>query len=145
MIQFRKSVSLIAIAASLSLLATGCETKVAQCNKLTKVANAASTEFQEMGKDQKADKVEQLKKAADRLDQYIKDMDGIELKDEKLVGYKGRFNKMYGEIRDASRALVTAAQAKDVAGTKSAFEKMMTGVKQETPLVTEVNQYCQAK
>lgn len=135
----------VAIAASLSVLVTGCETKVAQCNKLTQVANAASAEFQTMGKSNNPDKLAQLATAADRLDQYIQNMSAVELKDEKLVGFKGRFIQMYGEIRDASRALVTAAKAKDQKGAQSAFTKMTSGVKQESPLVNEVNQYCQAK
>jgi Zn/Cd-binding protein ZinT len=141
----RKTVSLVAIAASVTVLATGCETKVSQCNKIATVSNAASTEFAGMEKELKANPMEAFKKSATRLDQYIKDMNAVEVKDEKLVGYKGRFTTMYTEFRDGSLAIVSAVQAKDSKALATAVTKIQQSAQQETSLISEVKQYCGAK
>jgi oligoendopeptidase F len=141
----RKSVSLVAIATSVAILASGCETKVSQCNKIATVSNAASMEFAGIEKELKANPIEAFKKSATRLDQYAKDMNAVDVKDDKLVSYKNRFAKMYSDFRDGSLAIVSAVQAKDAKTLKSAVDKIQENAKQETTLISEVKQYCGAK
>jgi hypothetical protein len=141
----RRSCAVAAAAFSLTVLTTGCETKVAQCNQLIKVANDATTELKATGQEQTADQVAQMTKFATTLDKYAKDVSAVELKDEKLLGFKQRLADLYKTSGTASRDLVTAAGKKDAAGLKSNLAKLMEGSTQETAIVTELNSYCGAK
>ena len=141
----RRSCAVAAAAFSLTVLTTGCETKVSQCNKLITVANAATTELKAMGQEESADKVAQMTKFATTLDKYAKDVSTVELKDEKLLGFKQRLADLYKTSGDASRSLVEAANKKDEAGLKSSLQKLMAGSTQETTIVGELNGYCSAK
>jgi hypothetical protein len=140
-----RSCAIVAAVFSLTLFTTGCESKVSQCNKLIKVANDATTELKAMGKEQSSDKIAQMTQFATTLDKYAKDVRAVELKDEKLVGFKQRLGDLYATSGDASRSLVEAANKKDEAGLKSSLQKLMAGSTQETTIVGELNGYCSAK
>jgi hypothetical protein len=141
----RHSFAVAAAAISLSVLATGCETKVSQCNKLIKVANAATTELQSMGQNKNPDKLAQMKQVADSLDKYAKEVQGIELKDEKLQGFQKRLTNLYSSTRDSSLALIDAGKKKDASGMQASLKKMMSGSQEEGAIVQEMNTYCSAK
>jgi hypothetical protein len=141
----RRSCAVAAAAFSLTVLTTGCESKVAQCNQLIKVANDATTELKATGQDKTVDQVAQMTKFATTLDKYAKDVSAVELKDEKLLGFKQRLADVYKNSGNASRDLVAAAGKKDAAGLKSNLAKLMEGSTQETAIVTELNRYCSAK
>jgi hypothetical protein len=141
----RRSCAVAAAAFSLTVLTTGCESKVAQCNQLIKVANDATTELKATGQDKTVDQVAQMTKFATTLDKYAKDVSAVELKDEKLLGFKQRLADVYKNSGNASRDLVAAAGKKDAAGLKSNLAKLMEGSTQETAIVTELNSYCSAK
>lgn len=144
MVSLRRGI-LLSTTVAVSLLVTSCETKVAQCNKLIKVANQATTELQGMSKSNSSNATAQLKTVANSLDQYSKDMGAVEVKDEKLKGFQARFVTMYSETRDVSRSLAAALDKKDLKTAKQSLTKMQSATSQETALVNEVNQYCQDK
>ncbi|MFM2433103.1 MAG: hypothetical protein RLZZ511_4317 [Cyanobacteriota bacterium] len=130
---------------SLNLLATGCESKTAQCNQLVKVANAATTDLKSLAQQPTTDKVSQMGKFAEMLDKYGKEVSAVELKDEKLVGFKQRFVTMYQDGAKASRQIIEAVGKKNANGLKSGLEQLKKGSDQETQIVTELNSYCGAK
>jgi hypothetical protein len=136
---------IVAIAGCLSVATVGCETKVSQCNKLIKIANAASTEMQQTSQSQEKDKVALLKKMGTSLDGYSKEVGGLELKDEKLQGFQKRFVTLYQSVGDASRGIVAAAAKKDIKAAQQSLAAMSGGASQETALISEVNQYCSGK
>jgi hypothetical protein len=141
----RRACAVAAAAFSLTVFTTGCENKVAQCNQLIKVANDATTELKATGQDKTVDQVAQMTKFATTLDKSAKNVSAVELKDEKLLGFKQRLADLYKNSGNASRDLVTAAGKKDVAGLKSNLTKLMEGSTQETAIITELNSYCSAK
>ena len=142
-IHFGKT-AIAAIASVTSVLLVSCENKVAQCNKIVAVANKATTEVQQtsQGKDEKID---QLGKMVTSLDNYAKEMGAIELKDEQLKGYQGRFVAMYQQMSTSSKSLIDAAKQKKAPQAQSALAELQKSVALEQPLVNEVNQYCQGK
>jgi hypothetical protein len=141
----RRSCAVAAAAFSLTVLTTGCESKVSQCNSLIKVANTATTEIQAMGKTETDDKVGQMTKFATALDKYSKDVDAVAVKDEKLLGFKQRLSGLYSGTADASRSLVEAINKKDQAGAKASLQKLIEGAPQEAAIIGELNGYCGAK
>jgi hypothetical protein len=128
------------------VLLVGCgESKVAQCNKLIAVANKAATESKQMSQSSNPDKIGQLSQMADKLDQYAKEIQAVEIKDDQLKGFQGRFAKMYQETGAASRALIAAVNKKDPKGIGTSSKALQTASGQEGPLVSEVNSYCSGK
>jgi hypothetical protein len=134
-----------AIAGLISVTLVGCETKTAQCNKLNKIANAATAEMQETSKSKDPDKVAVLKKMSGSLDGYSKQVKELELKDEKLQGFQQRFVDLYQSVGKSSQELANAAGKKDMKAAQASLASMSTGAQQETVLINEVNQYCGAK
>ena len=134
-----------AIAGFLSITLVSCETKTTQCNKLNKIANAATTEMQETSKSKDPDKVAVLKKMSGSLDGYSKQVKELELKDDKLQGFQKRFVDLYQSVGKSSRELADAAGKKDMKAAQASLASMSTGASQETALISEVNQYCGAK
>lgn len=145
MSSLRHSFGLVAIATGLSLLAAGCDTKVSQCNNLIKVANAATQEMQSLSQSKGPNRIEQMNQMADSLDKYAKEVQGLDIQDEKLKGFQQRLGDLYSGTRDASRELVAAANKKDVEAAKRSLQKMMTASQSEGTLVKDINDYCQAK
>jgi len=141
-----KSVVCCSVLFLVSPLLTGCgESKVSQCNKLIQVANKATMELQGINKGNNPDKVAQLNTIADKLDRHSKDMQGLQIKDEKLQGFQTRFVKLYQQTGTGSREVAAGVKSKNLKAATQALKQMQTGVGQEQALVNEVNQYCQGK
>lgn len=135
-------------AVSLTILATGCNTKVSQCNKLIKVANAATSELkaitQEEGSGQEA-KMAQMQKLADSLDKYSQEVKNVSLEDETLQGFQQRLSDLYTSSSEASKGIIAAAKAKNIKGMTASLKKLAAGSRTEGEIVSEMNGYCQAK
>ncbi len=138
--------ALLSTFTAVSFLVVGCgESKVTQCNKISAVVNRAATETQSIGKSNNPDKIAELSKAANTVDQYAKELEGVQVKDDKLKGLQARFVKMYKDTSKSSRDLVAAAKVKNVPAVKTSLQSLQTATSQETTLVGEFNQYCRGK
>ncbi len=109
-----KRTAILSATAAIALLFTGCgESKVAQCNKVIKVANQATVLGQEFGKNSKPAKgAKDLTELATKIDQIGTEMKGLEIKDEKLQGFQGRFLKLYQDISKNLNETATAIDKK---------------------------------
>jgi len=138
--------ALLSTFTAIGFLVVGCgESKVTQCNKISAVVNRAANETQSIGKSNNPDKIAELSKAADTVDQYAKELEGVQVKDDNLRGLKTRFVKMYKDTSKSSRDLVAAAKVKNVPAVKTSLQSLQTATGQETTLVSEFNQYCRGK
>jgi hypothetical protein len=138
-----KRAVVFSVTSLLGLLVTACgESKVSQCNKLVGIANKATTEIQTTNQSQNPDKIGQLDKIAGGLEQYAKEMQGVELKDEKLQEFRSRFVQLYQQTSKGSRDVATALRNKNAGGANQALKQIQTGISQEQTLIGEVNQYC---
>ncbi|UBF24719.1 hypothetical protein K9N68_24060 [Kovacikia minuta CCNUW1] len=141
-----KRLTLLSAIATLSVFAVSCsESKVAQCNKVSAVVNKAANETQAIGKSNNPDKMAELSKAADTVDQYAKELEAVQVTDEKLKGLQASFVKMYRDTSKSSRELVAAAKAKNVPTVKTSLQSLQTATSKETTLVNDFNQYCRGK
>lgn len=142
-----KQTAMLSLTATLSILFTGCgESKVAQCNKLIKVANQAVTLSQDFSKNPQREKGSKaLTEVAGKIDTITNEMKALEIKDEKLQSFQGRFLKLY---QDTSKGLRDTAAAVDKKNLKAANASLVTLRKSssdETAIVTEINSYCSGK
>lgn len=141
----------VAIAVAIALV--GCESKVAQCNKLIEVVNQGQTISQNIqGTD--AATMEKLSTDLQGLSEQIQ---AVELEDETLVGFRDRFVKIYQDLGGAAQKVGGAlASLNDIKPNEEGVEKakqLQTDVeeaskvgdqaaKDEDTLVKEVNNYC---
>jgi hypothetical protein len=142
----RRYFVLLPLTAALSVLIVSCsESKVSQCNKIIKVANKAADEAKAITNGGKESDPKAMLKAADALEKASQDMESIKVSDEKLKDYQGRFFIMYRDTSKSTRDFITAFQKKDRSGAEAAVVKLQKATALETPLVQEINKYCQPK
>ncbi|BAY07627.1 hypothetical protein [Calothrix sp. NIES-2098] len=134
-------------ATAIALLFAGCgESKVAQCNKIVKVANQAVTVGQDFGKNpnpQKGSKA--LTEVAAKIDTITTEMKGLEIKDEKLQGFQGRFLTLYQSTSKGLKDTATAIDKKNLKSANTALASLKKNSGEETKLVNEINTYCSGK
>jgi hypothetical protein len=130
----------------LSLIMASCsESKVSQCSKLIDIANRAVSGVRAVSENPKPDSIESMNKIADVANSAKTEMEAISLSDAKLKSFQTRFVAMYTDTNKATRALVTAAQNKNAQEAQQAFNSLQSATSQESPLVNEVNSYCEAQ
>ncbi|MBE9029023.1 hypothetical protein IQ266_04510 [filamentous cyanobacterium LEGE 11480] len=131
---------------SLAMLSTGCSTRVAQCNKLIKVANAATTEVQSISQRSKLNKnkLQSMTQLADSLDKHIQEVQAVSLEDQTLQKFQSSLKSLYKSSSILSRTIVKAANAKDVKGMTSLLKQLAGQSQTERTIVNGINNYCQA-
>ncbi|WGV28931.1 hypothetical protein QI031_27225 [Halotia branconii CENA392] len=147
MLSILKRTAILLFAAAIALLFTGCgESKVVQCNKLIKVANQATVLGQELSKNsQSAKSTKGLTETATKIDQIATQMKALEIKDEKLQSFQGRFLKLY---QDSSRNLNQTAIAidkKNIPAANKFLASLKKSTNEETAIIKEIKGYCAAK
>ena len=141
-----KHIALTATVVAVGALAVGCgESKVAQCNKISGVVNRAANEAIAAGKSSNPDKMGELEKAATSMSQYAKELEAVQVKDDKLKDLQSRFIKMYQDTSKSGLDLVAAAKKKDIRGVNTSLQSLQTATSKESSLVNEFNQYCREK
>jgi hypothetical protein len=133
----------------IALVGASCsESKVSQCSKLIDIANRAVTGVKQVSDSgltntSQPSSIEQMNDIADVANNAKAEMEALQLNDEQLQSYQTRFITMYTDTNQATRDLVSAAEAKDAQAAQQAFNALQTATAQEAPLVTEVNTYCE--
>lgn len=143
------------IAAVTFLLVSCSEGKVSQCNQLIGVANQAVSQVQSVTQETTASpaaagnatanaagNVAAMTQIATAADRARTDMEALQFNDDRLTEFKSRFIAMYTEIGNATRELVSSANAKNPEAAQRAFNELKAATEKEAPLVDEVNRYC---
>ncbi|WP_138504662.1 hypothetical protein [Nostoc sp. PA-18-2419] len=138
---------ILSITTAIALLFVSCgESKVAQCNKIIKVANQASTLGQEFGKNPNQSKGSKaLTELAQKIDPLAQQMKALEIKDEKLQGFQGRFLKLYQDIIKELNNAATAIDKKNSSAAKNSLVSLQKSGQEENSIVSEINSYCSGK
>lgn len=131
----------------ISFLFTGCgESKVAQCNKIIKVANQAVTLSQEFSKNPQREKGSKaLTEVASKIDTITNEMKALEVKDEKLQSFQGRFLKLYQDTSKGLRDTATAIDKKNLKAANASLITLRKSGSDESAIVSEINGYCSGK
>ncbi|NJR40372.1 MAG: hypothetical protein HC781_18045 [Leptolyngbyaceae cyanobacterium CSU_1_4] len=133
------------IAAALGFWLVGCsENRSSQCVKLISVANQAVNSIEAVTAPNSADSIEALKQIAVVAQETNTAMKDLKLTDGKLVEFRDRFTAMYEATSAATQSLIESSSVKNTAASQKAYEDLKVSTSQESPLVDEVNQYCNA-
>ncbi|AUX41359.1 hypothetical protein SOCE26_027700 [Sorangium cellulosum] len=140
-IQFTLAAALVA----LGLGAGGCgQNKIAECNALIEVINKG---VQSIDKGSKAGADQggsnDLKVMADAMDKVAADAAQVKLTTPELQKFSGEYQAMAKDVAKAARDLAAAADANDAEKTNTAQAAIEKAIKQEDPLVDNINQFCQ--
>ncbi|WP_437680405.1 hypothetical protein [Sorangium sp. So ce131] len=140
-IQFTLAAALVA----LGLGAGGCgQNKIAECNALIEVINKG---VQSIDKGSKAGADQggssELKAMADAMDKVAADAAQVKLTTPELQKFSGEYQAMAKDVAKAARDLAAAADANDAEKTNTAQAAIEKAIKQEDPLVDNINQFCQ--
>jgi hypothetical protein len=135
-----------AVMGALLLGSTGCgQKKSTECNALISVINAG---VQALEKTPKADAdptgVSDLKAMAEAMDKVAADTEHIQLSIPEIQKLSADYQKMVKDIAKAERDLAAAAQERDPPKRSAAEAALETAVKQEDPLVDNINKFCQS-
>jgi hypothetical protein len=126
---------LTAAATTLAIALVACGSRVKQCNLLIEKVNHAGTVISTAGS-----KMGDMAKAVDTAK---KDVESVQLSDDKLKGYQTDYAKMLEKIGQAANKAQAAQDKKDFAAAAAAAKDVMDASKEETGIVANINSYCQ--
>lgn len=137
--------------AALGLVLGACDSKVAQCNKLTKGINtqggifkAEQAKLRISAQDIKGS-AKSLGHIADVFKKAGDKVAGIKLKDSKLKKFQEQWVSMVKRIAKQFIAAQKALLAKDVPGALKAQKAVIKVGAEESKVVNAINSYCAAK
>lgn len=129
---------------AIALLVAGCsESKLAQCNRLSQVVNGTVAEVQAVVQANSQPNDKAFSAVADRFEQGKAAVSAVEISDAQLNDYKGQLLNLYDQIIAAARKVSTALQQENFDAARAAHQEFLTAANQESPLVDQVNTYCQ--
>ena len=134
-----------ALVCAAAVTITGCgQKKLTECNALVQVINAGVVNLEKAPKNE-ADPsgISDLRAMADSMDKVAGDAAAVQLTMPELKKLRDEYQRMAKEIAKAERELASAAQERDTARRATAEGTLDTAVKQEDPLVDQINKYCQ--
>jgi methyl-accepting chemotaxis protein len=146
-ISSKRFVSVAIAATSVGFLTFGCgESKVAQCNKFTTVANKAkdfASNSQALKNitdpNQVADKINQL---ADQLDGLNTEMKGIGFSDDKLKSFQTQYADLVGTSATSMRDLSSAIKSKDAKKANSSAKSLQDVGPKLVNVDQDLQKYC---
>jgi len=130
----------------LAVASAGCtQKKITECNTLVQVINAGVVGLEKAPRnDQDPTGIADLKAMAASMDKVAADTAAVQLTIPELRKMRDDYQKMAREIAKAERDLASAAEDRNAAKRSAAEAALDTVVKQEDPLVDQINKYCQA-
>lgn len=117
--------------------ATGCENKIKQCNDFIKVANESQNAFATVAT--ALGDEEKMKKHHDEIDAGIEKVKAVELKDEKLKAFQGRWVE---GLEGLNTSLEGFKDLSDPTKITKASEELKKEGDEMSDLINEVNAYC---
>lgn len=119
--------------------------KISECNALIAVTNTGIYNI-EKGTKAGADQgvANALRQTADAMDKVAADAAQLKLTIAELQKFSGEYQAMAKDVAKAARDLAAAADANDAEKSSRAQAAIEKAIKQEDPLVDNINKFCQA-
>ncbi|CAN1209291.1 hypothetical protein TUMEXPCC7403_03645 [Tumidithrix helvetica PCC 7403] len=140
MLALKKFVSLALVATSLSTLTVACgESKVAQCNKFSEIANKGQAIFSGKSAPKNPSDLSQI---ADQVDKLKSELDGIKFGDEKLQSFQKQYSELMSSLVTDMRGLVKAVESKNAAELQKIAKNMQEIGPKGVAIDTDFKKYC---
>lgn len=117
--------------------------KISQCANTIKVVNQAVVETKTITNSGTKGDLQTIEKLVGIFDKAAKDLEGVNVNDEKLKTYKEQFLSMYKGATEINKQLVTSIKEKKLTKVNEGLRKSANIFSPERDLVAGINQYCQ--
>lgn len=136
----------IAATIALALASAGCgQKKIAECNALVTAINDGVGRLEKAPKNESDPSgIADLRAMGEAMDKIAGEAGAVQLTVPELRKMRDDYQKMAREIAKAERELAAAAEERNAARRSTAEGTLDSAVKQEDPLVDQINRYCQA-
>lgn len=124
------------------LLASCATSKLAQCNRLTEVANKTAGEVQTVVRDHTVPNNSAFLKVAAEYEQGKAAMKAVNLSDSQLQAYQQRFVALYTDVATSAQNVAQGMGTQNLEAATQAHQTFQSATSLELPLVQEVNTYC---
>lgn len=133
--------------AALALAASGCvQKKITECNTLVQVINHGVVSLEKAPKNESDPSgISDLRAMAESMDKIAGETASVQVTLPELKKLRDDYQKMAKEIARAERELAAAAEERNAARRSTAEGSLDAAVKQEDPLVDQINKYCQVQ
>jgi hypothetical protein len=136
-------VAIIAIAIGTSFLTVSCnDNKVSQCAKTIEVVNRTVLDTKAISDSGTKGDVQTIEKLVGIFDKGAKDLEGVNVKDEKLNTYKSQFLTMYKGATDIAQQLIVSLKERKATKVNEGLRKYASIVSPERDLAAGLTQYC---
>jgi hypothetical protein len=140
-----RQIGLISLAISTNFLVGSCTAgKVSQCANVIKVVNQTVLETKTLTAAGTKGDISIVEKLAGVFEKAAKDLDSVNVSDEKLKLYKGQFVTMYQGATEINKQLVASLKEKKSTKVHEGLRKSSNIFSPERDLATGLTQYCQA-
>ena len=136
----RKALTTLTFALVLASGVAGCDSKIDQCNAFITEANTAQNTFTAISA--AMNDPAQLKAKAAEIDESVRKLKAVELKDEKLVGFRDRYASGLESIGKNLTKMAELDKTKDVEELTKLAESFAKDGDDMSKLIDEVNGYC---
>jgi hypothetical protein len=134
----------VLVAIAVSFMAVSCtSSKVSQCANTIKVVNQAVIDTKNISDSGTKGDLQTIGKLVEIFDRSARDLEAVNVDNEKLKTYKSQFLTMYKGATDIGKQLIVSIQEKKSTKVNEGLRKYTSIVSPEQDLVTGLNQYCQ--
>jgi outer membrane murein-binding lipoprotein Lpp len=130
----------------LTLSLGGCsESKSAQCQKISAIANSLVEETRSLSqtKELSNPNLDNWLQGAETIDRSARSMEELSLEDTQLVAYKNDWVKVQRNNARSTKDIVKAWQDRDLTAAEKAKKSVTEAGKLEQKVTTQINSYCE--
>jgi bifunctional DNase/RNase len=139
-----QQVATLATAIAASFLTVSCTSaKITQCANTIEVVNQTVVSTKAISNSGTKGDIQTIEKLVEIFDKAAKDLESVNVSDEKLNTYKSQFLTMYKGTTDVTKQLIVSIKEKKATKVNEGLKKYASSVSPERDLVTGLNQYCQ--
>jgi hypothetical protein len=134
---------IVGIAIATSFITVGCATgKISQCAKMIEVVNRTVKETETVTAAGTKGDLSTIEKLVTIFDTATKDLNSVNVSDEKLKTYKDQFFAMYQGGTEITKQLVSSIKEKKSTKVHEGLRKSRSIFSPEQDLTAGLNQYC---
>ncbi len=140
-----RQIAVVCSAIATSLVTTSCSSgKISQCADMIKVINQTVLDTKTTTDSGTNGDVQIVEKLVNVFDKAAKDMNSVNLSDEKLKTYKTQFLSMYQGGTEINKQLVVSLKERKSTKVHEGLRKSSNIFSPERDLATGITQYCKA-
>jgi hypothetical protein len=139
-----QQVGIITLTIATSFLTVSCtDNKISQCANTIEVVNQTVMNTKAISNSGTKGDIQTIEKLVETFDKAAKDLEAVNVNDEKLKTYKSQFLTMYKGTTDVTKQLIVSFKERKATKVNEGLRKYASSVSPERDLVAGLNQYCQ--